>query len=273
MRIIGIILISLVALIGCVQVSPPQASLPPSILEFEATPASVVTGSSSTLKWQVAGATAVSIDQGIGKVERSSTYSVSPPTTTIYTLTAENSYGSVKATAQVVVTSGEAPASNLPIVAVFAAKPANIVAEMESTVTWDVKNSFDVSIEPNFGPIKPAGSRVVTPPFTTNYILTAVNSNGILKAATTITVSGVIPSAETPVIKSFTANPPMIKKGETSVLTWQSVEGSSATIDHDVGIVGGSGTRNVSPTTTTIYTLTVTNPRGAQFQTVVVNVR
>ncbi|MDD5312487.1 MAG: hypothetical protein PHO26_05565 [Dehalococcoidia bacterium] len=273
MKIIIIVLVSLIALIGCVQVSPPQASLPPSILEFEATPASVVAGSPSSLKWQVAGATAVSIDQGIGNVERSSTYSVNPTTTTIYTLTAENSYGSVMATAQVVVTSGEPPVSNLPIVAVFSAKPANIVAEMESTITWDVKNSFDVSIEPNFGPIKPAGSRVVTPPFTTNYILTAVNSTGILKAATTITVSGVMPSAETPVIKSFTANPPMINKGATSTLSWESVEGSSATIDHDVGVVAGSGTRNVSPASTTVYTLTVTNPRGAQFQTAVVNVR
>ncbi|MCX6005451.1 MAG: hypothetical protein NT082_07265 [Chloroflexi bacterium] len=273
MRIMGIIVAVLIAMIGCVEVSPPTASLPPSILEFEATPTSVVAGGTSTLKWQVLGATTVSIDQGIGNVARSSATPVSPSATTIYTLTAENSYGSVRATAQVVVTSGEAPVSNLPIVTVFSANPANIIAEMESTLTWDVKNSYDVSIEPHFGPIKPAGSKTVTPPFTTTYILTATNSNGSIKASTTITVSGVMPSSETPVIKSFTANPPVINKGEASVLSWQSVEGSSATIDRNVGIVPGSGTTQVSPAATTTYTLIVTNPRGAQYQTVVVNVR
>lgn len=67
--------------------------------------------------------------------------------------------------------------------------------------------------------------------------------------------SGVV----TPVISLFEANPPSITKGESSVLRWDVSGASMVRIDPDVGNVALAGNRVVSPTKTTVYTLTATN--------------
>jgi len=166
-----------------------------------------------------------------------------------------------------------APSFNLPEVAIFNVLPGNIVSGNFATVTWDVRNAFDVVIEPGFGIIRPKGSQPVNPPFTTTYRLTATNDQGSILATTTLTVSGVPPTIDTPVVKTFTASPPVIRNGGSSILSWQTVGGSSASIDKGVGTVPGEGSTQVSPAATTTYMLTVTSPDGAQFQTVTVNVR
>jgi len=166
------------------------------------------------------------------------------------------------------------PASfNMPEVAAFTVQPANILSGNYATLTWDIRNSYDVSIEPRFGIIRPSGSQPVNPPFTTTYKLTANNSQGSILATTTLTVSGAMPTVDTPVVKYFTANPYVIRRGESAILSWQTVGGSSVTIDKSLGTVGGEGTVQVTPIETTTYMLTVTSPLGGQFQTATVNVK
>lgn len=80
---------------------------PPVIVEFSATPAEIDAGESATLRWNVAGATAHSIDQGIGDVPAAGTKEVSPATTTAYIIAASNSAGSV--TKATVLTVSAAP--------------------------------------------------------------------------------------------------------------------------------------------------------------------
>ena len=169
-----------------------------------------------------------------------------------------------------------APASfNLPEVATFTVQPANIVSGNYATLVWDIRNSFDVSIEPSFGIIRPSGSQPVNPAFTTTYKLTANNSQGSILATTTLTVSGAPPTVDTPVVKFFTANPYVIRRGESAILNWQTTGGSSVVIDKDLSTryLPAEGTAQVSPLATTTYMLTVTSPDGGQFQTVTVNVK
>jgi hypothetical protein len=142
-----------------------------------------------------------------------------------------------------------------------------------STLTWDVRNAFDVAIEPGLSIIRPQGSQPVNPPFTTTYKLTATNSQGSILATTTLTVSGVPPTIDTPVVRNFTASPSVIRPGGSSILSWQTDGGSSVSIDRGVGTVPATGSTQVSPTATTTYMLTTTSPEGAQFQTVTVNVK
>lgn len=166
------------------------------------------------------------------------------------------------------------PASyNMPVVAAFTVQPANIISGNFATLVWDVRNAYDVSIEPRFGIIRPSGSQPVNPQFTTTYKLTAINSEGTILATTTLTVSGAMPTIDTPVVKYFTANPYVIRRGEKAILSWQTVGGSSVSIDRSVGTVAGEGTVEVAPEATTTYMLTVTSPDGGQFQTATVNVR
>jgi len=74
----------------------------PVINMFAASPSSITTGQSATLSWSTSNATAVSIDNGVGSQSPSGSVTVSPPQTTVYTLTATGPAGSV--TAQTTVT-------------------------------------------------------------------------------------------------------------------------------------------------------------------------
>jgi len=75
----------------------------PVVNSFDANPGSISLGASSTLSWNVSGATTVNIDQEVGDVALSGTRVVYLSTTTTYTLTATTDAGSATATAQVVV--------------------------------------------------------------------------------------------------------------------------------------------------------------------------
>lgn len=254
----------------------PTGTITPDIVKFEAMPSTIEAGGKSVLAWEVVNATSININHDVGPVPSKGQWLVEPESTTTYTLSATNKYGTSTMTAKVTVEGTISQATvesyHLPKVAVLEVKPANIVQGENATLTWDVQDSFDVEITPGFRIIKPKGSAIISPTFTTTYKLTANNGNGSILATTTVTVSGANTS-EAPVIKHFTATPYVIRKGTSSTLSWESTEGSSASIDKDIGIVDGSGSVEVKPVATTVYMLTVTNPRGAQFQTVVVNVR
>jgi hypothetical protein len=73
----------------------------PVINYFIINPTTVSFGSSVTLSWNVANATAVTIDNGVGVVDISGSITIMPVTSTMYTLTATNAEGSRMATASV----------------------------------------------------------------------------------------------------------------------------------------------------------------------------
>ena len=86
--------------VSTLSVEPPPVSLPV-ITSFTASPSTVAAGQSSTLQWNVTGASSVSIDQGIGNVSPGGTKPVTPATTTTYTITATNGSGSAKLVATI----------------------------------------------------------------------------------------------------------------------------------------------------------------------------
>jgi hypothetical protein len=69
----------------------------PSIGSFTADSSSITRGQSTTLRWSVANATTISIDNGVGSVAANGSRSVSPTTPTTYRLTATNTAGSANA--------------------------------------------------------------------------------------------------------------------------------------------------------------------------------
>ena len=75
----------------------------PTIVSFSASPPSITAGDSSTLSWNVSGATSVEIDHGVGPVALSGSQSVSPASTTTYLLTAHGPGGDATATATITV--------------------------------------------------------------------------------------------------------------------------------------------------------------------------
>ena len=70
----------------------------------------------------------------------------------------------------------------------------------------------------------------------------------------------------------LSASPASIEPGQSTTLTWSSTSAESAEIEPDIGAVPTSGTRKVSPNTTTTYRITVTGADG-QTRTASVTVR
>ena len=85
------------------QPTSPAAVSPPVIEYFEAAPAEVAFGSSSTLKWNVTGADSVQITPDIGNVGNSGETAIIPQQRMVYTLTASNGGGDNTATVTVTV--------------------------------------------------------------------------------------------------------------------------------------------------------------------------
>jgi hypothetical protein len=161
----------------------------PVINTFISSPPSISAGASSTISWEVIGATTVSIDHSIGDVAASGNWVVSPTTTTTYKLTASNSRGSAYATCQVVV-SGSMPIPSYPIINYFNASSTSVAPGEIVTLNWSVSNASAVTINNGVGTVASAGSMSLVPIATTSFTLTATNSAGNATQSITITVAG-----------------------------------------------------------------------------------
>ncbi len=62
-----------------------------------------------------------------------------------------------------------------------------------------------------------------------------------------------------PIIESFDADPVVIQPGGAANLSWSIIGATSVAIDQGIGDVELKGYRSVSPTKTTVYTLTALN--------------
>jgi len=177
----------------------------PTIVAFSATPTEMTEGESTTLMWNVTNATSIQIDQGVGSgLAAAGTTSVSPGSSTTYTLTASNSVGSSTQSVTVTVTVAESTAPTTPTtppspalppnIAFFDISPNNInrppgIGAHSATMRWEVHNATTVSIN---GISEPhSGSRTLSPSSlgTHTYILRATNAAGAVTRAETLHVN------------------------------------------------------------------------------------
>jgi len=173
------LLLLLVFMPGCftVLVQAPNPALP--VIEvFSNNPATIKSGGTSILLWNVTGANSVSIDQGIGQVNAAGIRVVSPATSTVYTISATNSTGTVTGSAMTTVTSASlspAPASFAVTGIIANTEPssrtgcfnlyANITANGPGTVTyiWESTDSGGYSYTWNIT-FPAAGTQKITLP-------------------------------------------------------------------------------------------------------------
>ncbi|MGH9585600.1 MAG: protein kinase domain-containing protein, partial [Acidobacteriaceae bacterium] len=98
---------SIVAMLNPIPVAAKPAAAPAAqpvqILSFSATDSQIEDGQSTTLRWQTANATDVSIDNGIARVDNSGQTTVRPTASTSYTLTAKGPAGTQQRSINIVV--------------------------------------------------------------------------------------------------------------------------------------------------------------------------
>ncbi|HEX5445920.1 MAG TPA: hypothetical protein VFW87_18980, partial [Pirellulales bacterium] len=239
-----------------------QKATPINIVFFAANPNQISSGQSSTLTWNVTGATSVTIS-GIGTVAANGSAPVSPTQTTTYTLTASNGGTSQTATAVIAVNQ---VASKLQY---CYATPTNIMAGESATLNWATTNATSVNIQPGIGAVANSGNVAVSPTQTTTYVVTATGANGSAPDSCDITVS--VTAGQLPRVLQFSAAPATIDNGQSSTLQW-SVENADTVTITTLGNFSLNGTQSVSPTATTTYTLTATNKAGTVTSTATVTV-
>ncbi|SPD74472.1 exported hypothetical protein [uncultured Desulfobacterium sp.] len=230
-------------------------------VNLSADPGLIQVGESLTLSWQSFLADSCSIEPNIGVVGTSGTMTVSPTQTTTYTITATGPTGSTTDKETVYVVDPTLPPSVTISSDLTQIDPGKFI-----TLTWNVTNAETCVIEPGIGAVGPSGSIKISPAQTTTYTITASNPAGSATASTTVTVIYPAPVA------MISASPQSIELGQSTLLYWNTTNAISCIIEPDIGTVNPNGSIMVSPTATTTYSITATNPDGTATANVTVTV-
>ena len=173
----------------------------PAITSFDADRRSIERGSSTFLRWSVAGSTAVRIEPGLGAFSAQGEKTISPGQTTRYTLVAEGPGGNVEgqvtvrveAPQRVIVDSPPPPpplVAAVPTIAAFEAVPSPVEQCAIAILRWTVKGASNVAIGPEIGSVDPSsGYKVVRAIQTTRYTLRAVGTGGSVSRDVTLSVA------------------------------------------------------------------------------------
>ncbi len=155
----------------------------------------------------------------------------------------------------------------LPAINSFNASPVTITSGETATLSWDVSNTTTVSIDQGIGPVPLTGIWAVAPDSTTIYTLTATNESGSVTARAQVSVSENSlpeppPVEAAPTIVIFEVDPVSLVAGNSATLLWNVTGATNISIDQGIGNVAAAGAQEVTPKTTTVYTLTATNDAG-----------
>ncbi len=237
-------------------------------VSIAANPATITTGSSSTLTVTAANATAVTVAGTDGSSytlqTNGGTQVVSPTENTTYTATATGPGGKASAMTAVTVDLAETPP---PPTVSISANPASITAGNSSTLTVSASNATQVTVAGTDGSsftLKASGgTQVVAPAATTTYTATATGTGGKISSSAAVTVTPA--GAPAPAI-SINASPATIPAGNSSTLTVAATNATAVTISGTDGsqytLQPNGGTQAISPAATTTYTATATGTGG-----------
>jgi len=150
--------------VSCSVVVLPSGTVIPVISLFEASPPSIAKGESSTLRWNISGASTVRIDPDVGSVALTGNRVVSPTKTTVYTIVATNQAGTTTATTGVLVTTVPIHTVELYSIPVEDGhvrsngyvEPEPNVGDTATNITMQAFLSFDISAIPKGATIKSA---------------------------------------------------------------------------------------------------------------------
>ncbi len=152
------------------------------------------------------------------------------------------------------------------LTATISANAKTITVGEPLILTWDSTHADTCEIQPGIGEISTNGSITVYPTETTTYTLTASGLGDTTISRVTVTVNQPEPTV------TISADPKSIHVGESTTLTWTSTNATQVTIDNGIGDVPLNGSMEVSPTSSTTYTITAIGPGGTDTSAITVNV-
>jgi uncharacterized repeat protein (TIGR01451 family) len=220
---------------------------------FTATPATITVGSKTTLNWNSTNATQAFINNGVGNVAVDGSTEVSPLVSTTYKLTLTGA-GNQTIDCQVPVTVSADP---VPVCELFTASPSSLPHGGGNVVlNWKVSQATSVNISPTVGAVNLVGSTNVAVTQSTNFNLTARDANNDeVSCSVPVTVAGSNPPLTCSDNVNFSVSDSSIDRGDDVTLNWSTTDVDSVSISV-INETSLSGSRTVSPTSDTTYTLT-----------------
>ncbi|MDW7773305.1 MAG: putative Ig domain-containing protein [Desulfobulbaceae bacterium] len=214
-------------------------------------------GQTMTLRWWGYCADTVSINQGIGEVPLNGSMSITPETLPqTYTVTATNERGSRSRSVQLY--------QRLPLVNLSPYPSYGMDLGGSVTLNWSTSYADTISMNQEVGEIEPSGSLTVTPDvLPKTYTVTAANTAG--STVRSVKLYQLPPSG------SLSADPTILKVGNSTTLTWTSSRADTCSITPDIGSVGCNGSMLVTPTKPTRYYFNMTGPGGTYRRSVYVS--
>jgi len=235
---------------------PNQLGIAPGTITLNGSGSYDPLGEALTYQWQQIAGPSVNITNATAAVAN---FPAASGQSYSFRLTVKNTDGLMASASTTVTTT--TPNVTPVLISQFLANPASIQPGQSSTLTWVVQGATSVSISPGIGSVNASsGSTSVTPTQTTTYTLTATGASGSVNQSVTVTVG--TPTAGTPQILRFEANPLSIAPGGQSTLSWTTSGATQVSISPNVGNVTANGSTTVQPSATTTYTLTATSADG-----------
>jgi len=233
---------------------PNQINVPPAQITLNGSGSYDPLGETLTYSWtQVSGPTVVITNANAAIA----TFPGLQGQTYVFKLTVTNT-DKLSASATTEVKIMATPAATI---ATFTASPSTITPGATSTLSWVLVNASSATITPGIGSVNAtSGTAQVSPAATTTYTLTATNAAGqSVNATVVVTVqANVVP----PQIIMFNGSPLTITAGQSSTLSWTTVNATSVTIS-GLGAEQLNGSVSTGALqTTTMYTLTAAGANG-----------
>ena len=213
------------------------------LLGLDVTPESPLIHQGQTVRliWTSQHARTVSVDQGIGVVPGNGAIEFSPMENIDYTFTATNSDGSVSQTIHVTVLD---PLPGLTL----SATPQSVWPGESVELSWTSEHADACWFDQGIGTVDLSGSLTVFPDTTTTYTLYAENDQGISSQPVTVSVQ------RTEV--DLDADSQFIASRESATMQWTATNAETCSVDQGIGDVDVTGSLTLSPTVTTIYSIT-----------------
>lgn len=172
---------TLLEILGKIKLIQPEVSI-------TADPIIINNGESSILTWESKNADTCIIEPNIGAVDINGSLTVTPNETTIYTVTASNSCGNINDSVEITVNSLSGNYLNIS---------ESIINYGDSvTLTWNTEQSQKNYFNNDIGEVDNNGSLILTPEYTTTYILTSVNDTQTINQSISVKVIGNLPEPQ-----------------------------------------------------------------------------
>ncbi|PIR85671.1 hypothetical protein COU14_03075 [Candidatus Kaiserbacteria bacterium CG10_big_fil_rev_8_21_14_0_10_44_10] len=227
-------------------------------------------GGTVTLSWSTSNATSASINNGVGQVNINGSVNDVVVTSSItFTLTAVGAGGN--ASCAVTVTVSPPPPTPAAVCSYFDVSPNTVpYGGGNVTIAWQTSDATSVSINNGVGTVSANGSKTVFVSSDTTFQLTAIGTGGNdTHCVDSVTVNP--PPTPAATCDSFTADRYNVPyNGGNVLLSWETTNASSVSIDNGVGNVSADGSKNVYVDSTTTYTLTAVGAGGNDTCTVTI---